>query len=57
MLVIKVFCKDMDRDTMVLLAARENKIETQDVIDVVITNMLSDPREVKWATPFLFLFQ
>jgi len=41
---------------MVLLAARANKIETQDVIDVVITNMLSDPREVKWATPF-FLFQ
>jgi len=36
----------MDRDTVVLLAARASRLENQDAIDTVIVNMLADPKEV-----------
>lgn len=37
----------MDKDTIVLLAARASRLENQDAIDSAIVNMLSDPREVR----------
>lgn len=45
--LIEVFHKDMDRDTVVLLAARASRLENQDAIDAAITNMLGDPREAR----------
>ncbi|XP_039125151.1 ATPase 10, plasma membrane-type [Dioscorea cayenensis subsp. rotundata] len=45
--LIEVFNKDMDRDMVVLLAARASRMENQDAIDTAIVNMLSDPREAR----------
>lgn len=36
----------MDKDTVVLLAARASRLENQDAIDAAIVNMLADPKEV-----------
>lgn len=36
----------MDKDMVVLLAARASRLENQDAIDAAIVNMLADPREV-----------
>lgn len=36
----------MEKDTVVLLAARASRLENQDAIDAAIVNMLSDPKEV-----------
>lgn len=36
----------MDKDLVVLLAARASRLENQDAIDVAIINMLADPKEV-----------
>jgi len=41
-----VFNKEMDKDTIVLLAARASRLENQDATDNAIINMLSDPKEV-----------
>jgi H+-transporting ATPase len=41
-----VFAKDMDRDTLLLHAARAARIENQDAIDASIVGMLGDPKEV-----------
>lgn len=43
---MQVFNNNMDRDTIVLLAARASRIENQDAIDEAIVNMLADPKEV-----------
>lgn len=43
----QVFNKDMDREMIVLLAARASRLENQDAIDAAIVNMLADPKEVK----------
>lgn len=45
--LIEVFHKDMDKDTVVLLAARASRVENQDAIDAAIVNMLADPREAR----------
>ncbi|KAL6532737.1 ATPase 8, plasma membrane-type [Orobanche gracilis] len=45
--LIEVFTKDMDKDTVLLLAARASRIENQDAIDASIVNMLSDPKEAR----------
>ncbi|XP_059641627.1 ATPase 10, plasma membrane-type [Cornus florida] len=45
--LIEVFCKDMDRDTVVLYAARAARLENQDAIDAAIVNMLADPKEAR----------
>ncbi|XP_041015155.1 ATPase 10, plasma membrane-type-like [Juglans microcarpa x Juglans regia] len=45
--LIEVFNKDMDKDTVVLLAARAARQENQDAIDAAITNMLADPKEAR----------
>jgi hypothetical protein len=48
-----VFIKDMDKDTLLLLAARASRIENQDAIDASIVGMLGDPKEVNNSIPFL----
>ncbi|KAB1218263.1 ATPase 10, plasma membrane-type [Morella rubra] len=45
--LIEVFNKDMDKDTIVLLAARASRLENQDAIDAAIVNMLADPKEAR----------
>ena len=44
--MIEVFPKNMDKDSVVLYAARASRTENQDAIDASIVNMLSDPKEV-----------
>lgn len=43
---MQVFNKDMEKDTVVMLAARASRLENQDAIDAAIVNMLADPKEV-----------
>lgn len=43
---MQVFNRDMDKDILVLLAARASRLENQDAIDAAIINMLADPKEV-----------
>lgn len=45
--LIEVFNKAMDKDTIVLLAARASRLENQDAIDAAIINMLADPKEAR----------
>lgn len=37
----------MNKDMIVLLAARAARLENQDAIDAAIVNMLADPKEVE----------
>lgn len=43
---MQVFPKDMDKDSVILLAARASRVENQDAIDASIVGMLGDPKEV-----------
>ncbi|XP_058108772.1 ATPase 10, plasma membrane-type [Magnolia sinica] len=45
--LIEVFNKEIDRDMVVLLAARASRLENQDAIDTAIINMLADPKEAR----------
>ncbi|KAJ0970700.1 hypothetical protein J5N97_018659 [Dioscorea zingiberensis] len=45
--LIEVFSKGVDKDTVVLMAARASRLENQDAIDAAIVNMLSDPKEAR----------
>ncbi|XP_021686797.2 ATPase 8, plasma membrane-type isoform X2 [Hevea brasiliensis] len=45
--LIEVFANGIDKDTVVLLAARASRIENQDAIDASIVGMLSDPKEAR----------
>ncbi|KAG5225978.1 ATPase family protein [Salix suchowensis] len=45
--LIEVFAKDMDKDTLLLHAARGSRIENQDAIDASIVGMLGDPKEAR----------
>ncbi|XP_027176212.1 ATPase 8, plasma membrane-type-like [Coffea eugenioides] len=45
--MIEVFPKNMDKDSVVLYAARASRTENQDAIDASIVNMLSDPKEAR----------
>lgn len=45
--LIEVFPKNMDKDTLMLHAARASRTENQDAIDASIVNMLSDPNEAR----------
>lgn len=36
----------MDKDGLLLLAARASRVENQDAIDACIVGMLGDPKEV-----------
>ncbi|KAG8372631.1 hypothetical protein BUALT_Bualt12G0086700 [Buddleja alternifolia] len=45
--LIEVFPDNVDKDTVVLIAARASRVENQDAIDASIVNMLSDPKEAR----------
>ncbi|MED6180834.1 ATPase 8, plasma membrane-type [Stylosanthes scabra] len=45
--LIEVFPSNVDRDTLVLYAARASRVENQDAIDASIVGMLSDPKEAR----------
>ncbi|GKU92737.1 hypothetical protein SLEP1_g6426 [Rubroshorea leprosula] len=45
--LIEVFNINMDKDLIVLLAARASRLENQDAIDAAIVNMLADPKEAR----------
>ncbi|GMI77823.1 TRANSPARENT TESTA 13, autoinhibited H(+)-ATPase isoform 10 [Hibiscus trionum] len=45
--LVEVFSNDMDKDMVVLLAARASRLENQDAIDTAIVNMLADPKEAR----------
>lgn len=44
--LIEVFARDVDKDMVVLMAARASRLENQDAIDAAIVAMLADPKEV-----------
>ncbi|KAK7303907.1 hypothetical protein RJT34_14825 [Clitoria ternatea] len=45
--LIEVFAKGVDRDHVILLAARAARTENQDAIDAAIVGMLADPKEAR----------
>ncbi|KAL0464569.1 UNVERIFIED_CONTAM: Plasma membrane ATPase 1 [Sesamum latifolium] len=45
--MIEVFAKGVDKDTVVLMAARASRLENQDAIDTAIVSMLADPKEAR----------
>ncbi|KAI3423717.1 DNA topoisomerase I [Psidium guajava] len=45
--LIEVFTNDVDRDGLLLLAARASRVENQDAIDACIVGMLADPKEAR----------
>lgn len=48
----QVFAKGVDKDLVVLMAARASRLENQDAIDAAIVSMLADPKEVMKLFPF-----
>lgn len=44
--LVEVFARDVDKDMVVLMAARASRLENQDAIDAAIVAMLADPKEV-----------
>ncbi|XP_057417620.1 ATPase 8, plasma membrane-type-like [Lotus japonicus] len=45
--LIEVFPSGMDKDTLLLHAARASRVENQDAIDASIVGMLGDPKEAR----------
>eukprot|EP00268_Persea_americana_P001695 TRINITY_DN1050_c0_g1_i1.p1 TRINITY_DN1050_c0_g1~~TRINITY_DN1050_c0_g1_i1.p1 ORF type:complete len:954 (+),score=233.48 TRINITY_DN1050_c0_g1_i1:160-3021(+) len=45
--LIEVFPKNVDREHVILLAARASRTENQDAIDAAIVGMLADPKEAR----------
>jgi hypothetical protein len=45
-MLLQVFAKGVDKDMVVLMAARASRLENQDAIDCAIVSMLADPKEV-----------
>ncbi|XP_037461843.1 plasma membrane ATPase-like [Triticum dicoccoides] len=45
--MIESFVKDVDKDAVVLYAARASRTENQDAIDASIVGMLADPKEAR----------
>ncbi|GJN30490.1 hypothetical protein PR202_gb18799 [Eleusine coracana subsp. coracana] len=45
--LIEVFSKEMDKEMIILLAARASRVENQDAIDMAVINMLADPKEAR----------
>ncbi|KAL3516864.1 hypothetical protein ACH5RR_023766 [Cinchona calisaya] len=45
--MIEVLAKNIDKDAVVLMAARASRVENQDAIDTAIVSMLSDPKEAR----------
>ncbi|PIN00818.1 Plasma membrane H+-transporting ATPase [Handroanthus impetiginosus] len=45
--LIEVFAKGLDKEQVMLLAARASRTENQDAIDAAIVGMLADPKEAR----------
>ncbi|KAK6942056.1 hypothetical protein RJ641_027433 [Dillenia turbinata] len=45
--LVEVFAKGVDKEHVLLLAARASRTENQDAIDAAIVGMLADPREAR----------
>ncbi|KAB2081359.1 hypothetical protein ES319_A05G126000v1 [Gossypium barbadense] len=45
--MVEVFTKDVDKEMLLLLAARASRVENQDAIDACIVGMLGDPKEAR----------
>ncbi|KAK8618994.1 hypothetical protein V6N13_132964 [Hibiscus sabdariffa] len=45
--LIEVFASNVDKDMVILLAARASRVENQDAIDACIVGMLGDPKEAR----------
>lgn len=45
--LIEVFADGVDKDAVVLMAARASRLENQDAIDAAIVSMLADPKEAR----------
>ncbi|KAL0287760.1 UNVERIFIED_CONTAM: Plasma membrane ATPase 4 [Sesamum angustifolium] len=45
--LIEVFVKGVDKEQVILLAARASRTENQDAIDAAIVGMLADPKEAR----------
>ncbi|XP_068317756.1 ATPase 11, plasma membrane-type-like isoform X2 [Pyrus communis] len=45
--LIEVFARGVEKDTVVLMAARASRLENQDAIDAAIVAMLADPKEAR----------
>ncbi|CAI0419357.1 unnamed protein product [Linum tenue] len=45
--LVEVFNKNMDKQMIILLAARASRVENQDAIDAAIVNTLGDPKEAR----------
>ncbi|KAM3685509.1 hypothetical protein ACJW31_11G123200 [Castanea mollissima] len=45
--IIEVFAKGVDKEMVVLMAARASRLENQDAIDTAIVSMLADPQEAR----------
>lgn len=52
--LIEVFAKGVEKEHVILLAARASRTENQDAIDAAIVGMLADPKEVYLNAPFFF---
>ncbi|KAF3792684.1 ATPase 4 plasma membrane-type [Nymphaea thermarum] len=44
--LIEVFARGVDKEAVILMAARASRTENQDAIDTAVVNMLADPREI-----------
>lgn len=44
---LQVFAREVDKDQVVVMAARASRLENQDAIDAAIVSMLADPKEVE----------
>lgn len=44
--ILQVFANGVEKDNVVLMAARASRLENQDAIDAAIVAMLADPKEV-----------
>ncbi|CAI0426018.1 unnamed protein product, partial [Linum tenue] len=45
--LIEVFIKGVDKEYVILTAARASRVENQDAIDACMLNMLADPKEAR----------
>ena len=45
--LIEIFAADLEKDDVVLFAARASRVENQDAIDAAMVGMLGDPKEAR----------
>lgn len=52
--LVEVFAKGVDKEYVLLLAARASRVENQDAIDACMVGMLADPKEVHLFSVCIF---